>query len=102
MSVYFLNIISWLQQHQLPCVFKALFHFDCPGCGFQRSAIALLQGNILMSIKLYPALLPMLLFFTVLILNNKFSFIKSTKFVKIGTASIFIIILSSYFYKLYI
>jgi Protein of unknown function (DUF2752) len=57
------NIINWLQQHQLPCLFKSLFHIDCPGCGFQRSAILLLKGNFLESVKMYPALIPVLLLF---------------------------------------
>ncbi|MGF2412049.1 DUF2752 domain-containing protein [Ferruginibacter sp.] len=100
MSFYFINIINWLEQHQLPCLFKTAFHFDCPGCGFQRSGIALLNGDVWASLKLYPALLPMLLFFIFLILNNKFRFSQSVKFMKMGTASIFIIILASYLYKL--
>ncbi|MBK7377164.1 MAG: DUF2752 domain-containing protein [Chitinophagaceae bacterium] len=37
MSFWFLNIIDWLQQHQLPCLFRQLTHIDCPGCGMQRS-----------------------------------------------------------------
>lgn len=62
LSVY-TNIVNWLQQHMLPCPFKTLFHFDCPGCGLQRSIIALLRGNVLQSIQIYPALLPMLALF---------------------------------------
>jgi Protein of unknown function (DUF2752) len=92
--------ITWLEAHQLPCLFKTAFHFDCPGCGFQRSAIALLKGNIWQSLKLYPALIPMILFFIFLLLNNKFRITNSIKTTKTGTASIFIIILVSYIYKL--
>jgi hypothetical protein len=64
---YQLSIINWLQQHQLPCIFKKVTHFDCPGCGFQRSFIELLKGNLGESFRLYPPLLPILLLFTVLV-----------------------------------
>jgi hypothetical protein len=42
----------------LPCLFKQTFHMDCPGCGFQRSAAALLKGDWLLSFQTYPALVP--------------------------------------------
>jgi hypothetical protein len=73
---------------------------DCPGCGFQRSGIALLKGDIFQSIQLYPALIPMMAFFIFLFLNQKFRFSDSIKTVKTGIASIFIIILVSYILKL--
>ena len=41
----------------LPCFFKHLTGFDCPGCGFQRSIVALAHGNIGKSFELYPATL---------------------------------------------
>lgn len=45
----------------LPCPFKYLFKIDCPGCGFQRSVIALLQGECAKSFELYPPTIPFLL-----------------------------------------
>ena len=50
-----LSFINWLQDHLIPCPFKALTGIDCPGCGFQRSILALIQGDIAKSIYLYPA-----------------------------------------------
>lgn len=55
------GLIQWLQNHLLTCPFKKLTGFDCPGCGFQRSVIALLQGDILKSVELYPATIPIML-----------------------------------------
>lgn len=46
------------------CFYKQLTGYDCPGCGIQRSAEALINGDILKSLCLYPALLPALGFFT--------------------------------------
>jgi len=52
---------QWLQNHLLTCPFKKLTGFDCPGCGFQRSIIALLQGDLFKSLALYPATIPIFL-----------------------------------------
>jgi len=54
------DVIGWLQSHLLTCPFKRLTGIDCPGCGLQRSIIALLQGDLLKSIQLYPATIPLL------------------------------------------
>ena len=32
------------------CLFKVLFHIDCPGCGLTKATIALLKGNIIKSL----------------------------------------------------
>lgn len=53
-----LVFIQWLQHHLLTCPFKYLTGIDCPGCGFQRSLIALVQGNFHQSLALYPPTIP--------------------------------------------
>jgi hypothetical protein len=57
----YLGFTEWLQNHLLSCPFKKLTGFDCPGCGFQRSVICLLQGDFYRSVQLYPATIPILL-----------------------------------------
>jgi len=47
----------------LPCPLKYLTGLDCPGCGFQRSVIALMQGDINSSLALYPPAIPLMLTF---------------------------------------
>jgi hypothetical protein len=85
-----LMFISWLQNHLLPCPFKYLTGIDCPGCGFQRSVIALLQGDLHKSFSLYPAAIPLLLFFTYglfdkfLKLDNSKDTVKKTLFIIVG------------------
>ena len=49
---------DWIERHALPCVYKQCFGLCCPFCGFQRSVIALLKGDVAQSFLLYPALLP--------------------------------------------
>lgn len=69
MQFFLLNIIKWLEAHQLPCLFKAITHIDCPGCGIQRSLLLLIRGDIPGSFKIYPALIPIILLIAFLILH---------------------------------
>jgi len=100
MLFIYLNIISWLEQHQLPCIFKSLTHFDCPGCGFQRSFVALLHGNVAESFKIYPALIPILFLFGLLavrLITKNESYNTALKYLFFFCASIIVV---SYIYKI--
>jgi len=96
------GFMSWLQDHLLACPFKYITGIDCPGCGFQRSVFALLQGNWHKSFMLYPAAIPLLLFFTYGLADKYFKLdtsknvVKKTLFVAIGS-----LILISYGFKLW-
>lgn len=52
-------MFSKVDSFLLTCPFKYLTGFDCPGCGFQRSCLALLHGDWSESFRFYP---PTLLF----------------------------------------
>jgi hypothetical protein len=86
----------------LPCPFKYLTGIDCPGCGFQRSVIALIQGDLHKSFLFYPPAIPLILFFAygladkVFKLDTKNSHVKKTGYIIVAT-----IILISYSAKLY-
>ncbi len=74
---------------------------DCPGCGLQRSFIALLKGELFNSLQLYPALLPILglILFTLSHFIFKFSF--GAKII-IGIQIIVVIIITThYIYKIF-
>lgn len=45
----------------LVCSSKQWLGVECPGCGLQRSAIALYQGEFSESLALYPGLIPLIL-----------------------------------------
>lgn len=62
-------MVNWLEQHLLPCAWKSLLGLDCPLCGFQRSFIALLKGDVTASFHFYPPLLPVLIFLSMLALH---------------------------------
>ncbi len=69
-------LTDWLQRHMLPCAFKFIFGVDCPGCGFQRSFIALVKGDLVTSFTLYPATIPILIAAVVSLLDVKYQFDK--------------------------
>lgn len=54
-------MIEWLEHHLFSCFFKSHFGLECPGCGVQRSVIALLKGNIIESVQLHAAVIPFIL-----------------------------------------
>jgi len=98
----YLIFIKWLQGHLLPCPFKYITGFDCPGCGFQRSVVVLIQGNLHQSLALYPPAIPLMLFFAYGIADRRFNLdtqnhvIKKTGYMVLGT-----FILVCYGIKLY-
>ncbi len=93
-------MFHWLNNHLLPCTFKLLFGIDCPFCGFQRAFLLLLQGQFTDSFKMYPPLIPCLLFLgivAVYIFNKK---VVKPKFFTLSSCLVLSIIFISYFVKL--
>lgn len=71
------------EQNMLPCLSKSLLGFDCPGCGLQRSAAFLLQGEFWEAFKMYPAIYALIALFGFLILDYFFK-IKHSNSINIG------------------
>jgi hypothetical protein len=94
------RLINWLEAHQNSCPFKEHFGIDCPGCGLQRSIIELLKGNIMESIILYPALLPVMTMFCFLALHLRFRFRHGALILKIMFIFNISLIALNYIYKL--
>jgi hypothetical protein len=78
------RIIEWLESHQMPCLYKKFLGVECPGCGMQTALIELLKGNVIESIKIYPALIPTLFLVFFLILHLIFKFKKGAFVLKIS------------------
>jgi len=95
------DFFNWLDHHLLSCPFKAHFGVDCPGCGLQRSFLALLKGNFLDSFRLYPATLPLIILVLFTIIHLKVDFKFGAQLIKLMFISIAVIILINYIYKIY-
>jgi hypothetical protein len=68
------NFVNLLESGLLSCSFKNMLGIECPGCGMQRAFIALLRGDLLLSLQMNPSLLPFLftVFYTILHLSFGF------------------------------
>jgi hypothetical protein len=57
-----------------PCFTKKIFGIECPGCGMQRAVVFLTQGKFEAAFQMYPAIYPLLLLLSFLLLNKVFNF----------------------------
>lgn len=107
-AVIYLEIIGfangffhWMNEHLLSCPFKSLTGVDCPGCGIQRSLVALFQGNLSTSLKLYPATIPMMVLVSFVVIHLKFDFKNGAYFIKMLYIGITLIVVFNYVYKIF-
>ncbi len=96
------KIIAWLESHMGSCSFQEHAGISCPGCGIQRSIIALLKGDILESILLFPALLPLIGMFALLGIHLVFRLKHGALVLKIFYITNTAIIIGNYIYQLII
>jgi len=94
-------MLEWLEQHLLSCPIKSYYGIDCPGCGLQRSILLLLRGDILKSIEMYPATIPMLATIVLFFLHLKFDFKWAPKTLIILYLFTGVIVLVHYVWKIY-
>jgi hypothetical protein len=83
----------------LACPSKKWLHVECPGCGPQRSLIALFRGDIHNSLGLYPATIPLLALLSFVALHLRYDFRYGgvvIKYLQLGVATI---VLVFYIYK---
>ncbi|TPN82352.1 DUF2752 domain-containing protein [Aquimarina algicola] len=73
------EIISFLKSHLIQCPTKATLDINCLGCGLQRSFVLLLEGKIVESFVMYPALLPIVLMWLYLIVHLILKFKNGSK-----------------------
>lgn len=58
-----------LDDLMLPCMNKQILGIECPGCGTQRSASLLLQGNFEDAFIMFPAIYTTIFLFILLALH---------------------------------
>ena len=95
------RFVEWLNHHLLTCPSKHFFHFDCPGCGLQRSLLALLEGDPVKSFQLYPATIPILFCLIFTALHLIFKFKHGALIIKSAYIFTSFIIVISYVYKIF-
>jgi hypothetical protein len=96
----FRTFTDWIEGHLLSCPSKTYLHIECPGCGFQRSCLALLKGNIPASLTLYPATIPIVLLIFFTLFHLKYKFAHGAAIIKYLQAGIAIVIAVFYIYKI--
>ncbi|OFX60029.1 MAG: hypothetical protein A2046_02280 [Bacteroidetes bacterium GWA2_30_7] len=94
------ELIRWFENHLQPCFWKKHFGVECFGCGMQRSFVELLKGNIIESLKLYPALIPIIFLFSFLFLHVIFKYKNGAFILKISFIFTIIIIVTNFIFKL--
>lgn len=97
---YYLHFVDWLGQHMLHCPSKKWMLIDCPGCGLQRSVIALLKGDIAESLLVYPPGLMVMSTVLMLVLHLLFRFQQGAFILKVFYIVTTAIVLVNYIYKI--
>jgi len=94
------NFLQWLEGMELPCPSRKFLHIECPGCGLQRSMMALLRGEWVQSWTYYPALVPIILLvvFALVHLRKKFKF--GHLAIRYGQVFVVVLIAGNYIYKI--
>ena len=95
------SFFDWIGEHLFSCPFKAHFGIDCPGCGLQRSVLALFRGDLIASFKFYPATIPLIFVVLFTLVHLKVDFKFGAQLIKIVFAGVEVIILINYIYKIY-
>jgi Protein of unknown function (DUF2752) len=95
-----LNIADWLERNALACSFKKNLGITCPGCGLQSSFIALLRGDLWLSLKLYPATLPILFTFVFTALHLIFKFKHGAAIIKWSFGTSAALMLLNFIFKI--
>lgn len=93
--------MKFIKEHLLACPVKQYFGMDCPGCGFQRSILALFEGDLIRAFKLYPATIPLIILLLFTIVHLKIDFKHGAFFIKILYIGISLIIIINYIYKIF-
>jgi hypothetical protein len=89
-----------INDYLLTCPSKHFMGMDCLGCGLQRSLVALFEGRLYDSLTLYPATIPMIFCFVLMLLHLKFDFKRGTSIIKGMFIFTAIIVISFYIYKI--
>ncbi len=97
-----IDVIDKLEDNMLSCVYKKYLGIECPGCGMQRAFYYLIRGEFIESLKMFPALIPLIIMLVFLVFHVIFKFKQGHKVLLYMFVFNAIIILTSYIIKLLI
>ena len=98
----FVTFIDWLEERQIACFYKTTLGIECPGCGIQRALIALLRGDLIESIKLFPALIPTVAMLILLVVHVSYGVINGRKILISMLILNSVIVFISYIFKMFL
>jgi len=83
------------EDYLIPCVYKKIFDVECLGCGIQRAAALLFEGEFVAAFKIYPAIYTLILLVLFLLFNLTVKF-RFDRFIKISliVLNVLIIVIS--------
>jgi hypothetical protein len=84
----------------LECHWKKTFGIECFGCGFQRSIIALIEGDLMTSLSLYPATIPILFTFIYTVAHLLFKYKNGARNIVILFSFSVVLMVGNFIYKL--
>ncbi len=70
MGVLSTEFFLGIEKFMFPCFTKKIFGIECPGCGMQRAAAFLLEGKFEAAFHMYPAIYPLIVLLSFLLLNK--------------------------------
>ncbi|WP_223552268.1 DUF2752 domain-containing protein [Aestuariivivens sp. NBU2969] len=92
--------MSGFNDYMLPCLNKKLFGVECMGCGLQRSASLVVQGEFTDAFYMYPAIYTLILLLIVIVFNTFRKFKYSNKIITILVILNIVIIVTNFVSKL--
>lgn len=90
-----------MEEYMLPCMSKKLFGIECFGCGTQRAIVLLCKGEFVEAFKMYPPIYTLLLLFLFIFLHLIDKSRNYTRIVISLAILNLIVMVVSYFIKLY-
>lgn len=96
-----LSFLTFIHEDALlPCLNKQFLGVDCPGCGLQRAALLLFEGEFKAAFLMYPAIYPLILLLLFLLADQfvKIKYANLISIVLMVTTVVFI--LTNFLYKL--
>lgn len=90
-----------MEEYMLPCMSKKLFGIECFGCGTQRAIVLLCKGEFVEAFKMYPPIYTLLLLFLFIFLHLIDKSRNYTRIVISLAILNLIVMVVSYFIKMY-